>query len=243
MAVRPASDFVLPEVFGRGNDKLGAGILTFSLPAITTCPGSSGLCRALCYADKKNSRFSGDVVQARYDRNWVLAERDDFAEILAKRLQHSRTAVLRWHVSGDVYNAIYATKILQVTRKSPQVQAYLYTRSWRDPAVAAVLSEIAREPNIEVWYSCDRETGIPQPPPRARTAYMLSSPDDTPQTPVDLVFRTDHLRHTVQKYVAGSLVCPVENGVSKAVQCTTCRICFSDPAVYTARRTRNRRSQ
>jgi hypothetical protein len=121
----------------------------------------------------------------------------------------------------------------------PNVKFWFYTRSWQIPKIRQVLEQMAELPNVFMWYSYDQETGGPiGQHPRIRLAYMMVAADDTPDTEPDLFFREHRLRSTIEKHVAGTLVCPAENGVSGHVKCTQCRICLTedDPA----RRTKGR---
>ena len=232
----------LAGVFSEGNDKLGDRVLTFSLPAVLTCPGSSGLCRSLCYADRPQSRFSLPEVRDCYWRNFALSKRDDFAEVVAALLARTRRErpMVRLHVSGDVYDAAYAWKWLKVARSTPRATFWCYTRSWRVPEIRAVLEEWGSLPNMHLWYSYDRETGAPSGQhSRIRTAYLRVDGGDEPEEGPDLYFREHALRKRTEKHVGGTLVCPAENGASK-VRCTSCKVCFTDPEADPARRTRGR---
>jgi hypothetical protein len=235
-------DFRLPDVFSKGNTKLGRDVLTFSLPVITTCPGSSSVCRDLCYADRAQSRFSTPAVRRCYEENLELSKRDDFHLIVTDLLSRPRrdNIMVRLHVSGDYYDEAYARKWLYVVGHSPRITFWCYTRSWRVPAIRPVLEELGGMPNMSLWYSCDKETGRPVDfHPAIRLAYMRIAESDKPAYTPDLYFREHAIRKTVEKHVGGTLVCPPENGVSHSVRCTSCRICVvrSDD---TAKRTKDR---
>lgn len=234
---------LIHEVFSDGNDKLGDRVLSFSLPAVRTCPGSSQRCRDLCYADRPQSRFSSPTVQACYQRNLAFSRRADFARVVTALLARTtrKALLVRLHVSGDFYNRAYVRKWLRVVKATPRATFWCYTRSWRVPEIRPVLEELGALPNMHLWYSYDLETGAPENyGPRIRTAYMRVEEDDQPDKDPDLYFREHVLRKKVEKHVAGTLVCPPENGASKQVQCLTCRVCFTDPVADPARRTRGR---
>lgn len=208
----------------QGNTKLGGGIWTFSLPAGHTCPGLSETCARYCYA--KQGAFGWPSVQGAYGRNWESAQAPDFVKRMRGELLANNVKVCRIHVSGDFYDAAYVTKWLKIVQASRGTRFYAYTRSWKEPKILAKLRELAREKNMHLWFSADRD--MPEPP-RIRgikIAYMATSNADVPERPVDLVFRTN--RYSVRKFMGGSLVCPVEQGVKRKipVTCERCRICF-----------------
>jgi hypothetical protein len=223
---KPPEEMEIFDVVVKGNTKLGKSIHSFSLPAIFTCPGSTIPCRDLCYACRRQSHFMHESVQDRYWSNMAMSLRPDFPMLIAEPLSRIKTPTLRWHVSGDFYDDDYAHKVFQAARMSPRATMTSYTRSWRDPAVARVLVKLAALPNFHLWYSCDYETGKPKAAPaRVRLAYMQTTEEDIPPFPVDLFFRVNNLRNTVRKHIAGTMVCPVENGITQTT-CAQCKVCF-----------------
>lgn len=221
----------------RGNSKLGPKIKSFSLPAVTTCPGRSGLCEKECYANQKQSTFMFPSVKRCYARNYKKSLRKDFADILIRNLKRRRHPLVRLHVSGDFYSAEYAAKWLKIVAASPHVTFWVYTRSWVIPEILPILYQLADLPNIQVWFSKDREMPhMNLEHPNVRWAYMMVDDKDTPIGP-HLYFRLPQHRETVIKQVYGTLVCPVENGVTHST-CQKCGLCFADPKIDHSKRTR-----
>ena len=212
-----------------GNSKLGDGIYTFSLPAVSTCPGSSPACRRECYATRGNFRHA----RPRYRRNLAATRDPGFAARLAAEVRRRWVGCVRVHVSGDFYSADYVRAWIAVARACPGTRFYAYTRSWRVPHLAPALAELARLRNVRLWYSCDRDTGIPdRVPRRVKLAWMMTTPADYPPW-TNLVFRVHRLRRTVAKRVPTTgrvslaLVCPVENGATgHRTDCGRCRLCI-----------------
>jgi hypothetical protein len=134
---------------------------------------------------------------------------------------------VRVHVSGDFYSADYVRAWVAVATACPATRFYAYTRSWRVPHIVPALAELARLRNVRLWYSCDRDTGIPdRVPRRVKLAWMQTAADDLPPR-ADLVFRVHRLRRTVAKRVSLALVCPVENGATgHRTGCGRCRLCI-----------------
>jgi hypothetical protein len=138
--------------------------------------------------------------------------------------------VLRWLVSGDIYSVPFARKLLWVMRRTRHVKHWLYTRSWRDPEIRPWLEKMARLGHVKVWFSCDRETGVPQDPVprRVRLCWMQASHEDLPPEGVPLAFRIRRLRQVPTKRIGLTLVCPPEQGVPRKVEihCDSCGICW-----------------
>jgi hypothetical protein len=80
-------------------------------------------------------------------------------------------------------------------------------------------------PNCTVWFSLDRETGMPDfIPPGVRTAYMQDTEECLPG--VDLVFRT---RRMITLPMAGMTnICPTDtpSGRNGDMNCGPCGLCF-----------------
>jgi len=211
----------------RGNAKLGS-ISIWSIPAVATCPGSSALCRASCYATKGFYQQS-NVIESLFKRLAICASPFFVLwMILSIRLQHSK--VVRIHSAGDFYSSGYIAAWLTIVKACPGVQFFAYTRSWRVPVLRELLVQLSLQPNVQLWYSCDAETGIPvltKEERFIRNAYMAVNLQDIPTRAVDLVFRDYPTRAIVQKHVYGDLVCPAENGTGAHITCDKCQLCFS----------------
>ncbi len=212
-----------------GNRKLGGRLIwSFSLPSglAVTCPGASATCETHCYA-RRFERYRPAAAE-RYQRNFTLSRRRDFARRVRAFIIAHAVRVVRVHVAGDFDSAEYAAKWLHVISRSVKVRFYFYTRSWRLPAVKAVIDQIATLPNCRAWYSCDVDTGVPADlPPGVRVAWLQTAPADLPPSPVHLVFRVRSLR-SAPSPSGGSFVCPAEDGVLRtpAVTCERCGHCW-----------------
>jgi Gene product 88 len=206
-----------------GNGKLGQSIYHFDLPAVSTCPGRSSVCQQVCYAT--SSRFRFPQVQERLQWCHEQSRRKDFSERMAKEIRRKGILVVRIHVSGDFYSAEYAAKWLAVMRECPFAKFFFYTRSWRKPNIAAVLEQMAVLDCCRAWYSCDRETGVPEHVPvGVRLAYLQVSEGEQPEL-VDLMFRARRLR---SQRLPLSLVCPHETPQGKVndTNCGNCGRCW-----------------
>jgi len=206
----------------QGNSKLGRAIHVWSIPAVDTCPGSTVICRSLCYATRHRFRF--DSVKRRLAWNLRQSRRSDFVERMITEIRSSGVLVLRVHVAGDFYDAEYVRKWLAIIKRSPRARFYSYSRSWRIASIASALEELAACSAMRLWYSVDDESGIPATvPPAVRIAYLQTTSATLPSG-ADLVFRPQRLR----SLPALPIVCDSEtvSGKQLAVTCGSCGRCF-----------------
>ena len=137
------------------------GILSWSLQAIDTCPGSSdgngGLVPACqgCYATTGNYRFANVKKPREFNReDW---KRDSWVNDMLIALDNSR--YFRWFDSGDMYDLKLAEKILKVMVYTPHVQHWLPTRMHKFPKFAKVIAKMQSFPNVVVRLSSDSVNG------------------------------------------------------------------------------------
>jgi hypothetical protein len=137
------------------------GILSWSLQALDTCPGSrsddGGLVPACqgCYATTGNYRFSNVKKPREFNReDW---RRDDWIDDMVLALDSSR--YFRWFDSGDMYDLKLAHKILQVMELTPHCKHWLPTRMHKFSKFKRVIERMQSLPNVVVRFSSDSVTG------------------------------------------------------------------------------------
>ena len=120
----------------------------------------------------------------------------------------------------------------------PQRRFFAYTRSWTQPALLPQLIELGELPNMQLWFSEDRETGRSPYVVGVRVAFMVTCKADEQFVPADadLVFRDiAHARlytHAVKR-LNSVLVCPHEQGVKRGalgkapLTCSWCQLCWT----------------
>lgn len=215
-----------------GNSKLGLGVFSFTMPAIATCPGRSGRCSRLCYADRGLYQMPSN--RRSHLDSYTLSQRDDFPAAMTRAVRRAYAQVVRVHTGGDFYDAAYARKWHAIAAACPATTFYAYTRSWRVAEILPALRELAMLPNFQLWFSEDRETGDSPPVPGVRRAFLVADRLDAMVVPEasDLVFR-DKAHHAdgQVKRLGGVLVCPFEQSedLRARVTCASCRICFTAP--------------
>ena len=137
------------------------GILSWSLQALDTCPGSrsddGGLVPACqgCYATTGNYRFANVKAPREFNReDW---QRDDWVRDMVWSLENSR--YFRWFDSGDMYSHDLAWKIYQVMQKTQHVKHWLPTRMHKFAKFRDVIQAMQSLPNVVVRFSSDSVTG------------------------------------------------------------------------------------
>lgn len=137
------------------------GILSWSLQALDTCPGSVNPDGSLvpacsgCYATTGNYVFQN--VKAPRLANRIDWERDEWVSDMVKSLDGSR--YFRWFDSGDMYAIGLAEKMLQVMQATPWVKHWLPTRMMKFPKFAAIIAKMQALPNVMVRFSADTIDG------------------------------------------------------------------------------------
>jgi hypothetical protein len=137
------------------------GILSWSLQAIDTCPGSSdgkgGLVEACqgCYATTGNYRFPNVKAPREFNReDW---KRDSWVDDMVQALDSSR--YFRWFDSGDMYDLKLARKIYYVMVATPWVKHWLPTRMHKFKKFEHLISLMQDLPNVVVRFSSDSVDG------------------------------------------------------------------------------------
>ena len=137
------------------------GILSWSLQALDTCPGSKDSNGELvpacsgCYATTGNYRFS-NVKKPRLENreDW---KRDSWVNEMVIKLDSSR--YFRWFDSGDMYDLRLAEKILEVMEKTPHCKHWMPTRMHKFSKFASVIARMQALPNVVVRFSSDSVSG------------------------------------------------------------------------------------
>jgi hypothetical protein len=156
------------------------GIMSWSLQALDTCPGSKaadgGLVPACqgCYATTGNYRFKNVKAPREFNReDW---QRAAWVDDMIQALDSSR--YFRWFDSGDMYAVELAEKMLQVMAATPWVKHWLPTRMHKFAKFAPVIAAMEALPNVVVRRSSDSVSG--QVIPGATSSTIISSEEQLP---------------------------------------------------------------
>ena len=137
------------------------GILSWSLQALDTCPGSKDsqgelvpACQG-CYATTGNYRFANVKKPREFNReDW---KRDDWVNDMVQALDSSR--YFRWFDSGDMYTLHLAGKIYEVMKATPWVKHWLPTRMHKFNKYKTIIERMQSLPNVVVRFSSDSVSG------------------------------------------------------------------------------------
>lgn len=140
-----------PIKLSRGNEKIYKALI-WNLPALQTCPGSTELCRVICYAKDAEVLYKNVVPQSR-ERNLVIAKLPDFRELMIEKLKRSRLTLMRIHESGDFFNQKYLDDWVAIIKQDPGRTYWAYTKSW-----FLDFTEALKLPNLILRYSVDVTT-------------------------------------------------------------------------------------
>jgi hypothetical protein len=101
------------------------------------------------------------------------------------------------------------------------------------PDILPELVRLASLSNVRVWFSCDRETGLPAAVSNVRTCWLQVEDEEPPapepgQMAIDLVFRTKREGREPATRIGLAMVCPTYNGTDggEGTTCEECRFCF-----------------
>lgn len=102
------------------NDKVQ--FLIFNLPAVTTCPQSTAMCRKACYALKAERLYPS--AKASRERHLEASKRYDFIGAMItlidaeykKAVKKGKKILFRWHESGDIYSLDYMFSIIAIAK-------------------------------------------------------------------------------------------------------------------------------
>ncbi len=109
----------------KGNSKLGA-IPSVSLPSVKTCRQCA--CQEKCYA-KRLERMRPSVRNA-YQHNLDVLLNDPETYWREVEASIMMTRFFRFHVSGDIPNASYFAKMVDVAKRNPHCEILCFTKKY-----------------------------------------------------------------------------------------------------------------
>jgi len=121
-----------------GNRKIGR-VMNVSLPPVVTC-SNCDKCKYFCYDIKACLQYPNTVIDARI-RNYMILkkDRDAFFNRIHLAMQARRkNKFFRWHVSGDILDIDYFSRMIELARLHPDFIIWTYTKNY------AVVNEYCR---------------------------------------------------------------------------------------------------
>lgn len=146
------------------NGKVAKGANSFGLPAGRnfSCPGATSFCERICYAGKLEKVYKG--VSNILVNNWNALKDADIStmvnligdmidEFVVETEKKGGSLDFRIHWDGDFFSRDYAEAWAIVIRDFPEVNFWVYTRSFTDDVF--VIDLLAGIPNLTVYLSAD----------------------------------------------------------------------------------------
>lgn len=184
------------------NGNLRMDIPTFSLPAITTCKGSTEHCKKWCYARKAEKRFPNVIKKRRenYIRSkWKL----NFIGKISSEMCDISNKYIRIHQSGDFYSQRYLNKWFKICKAFPKKKFLVYTQMYR--------LDFSKKPkNLVIYYSVWDDSNKNKIPKNGLKAYVMDN-------------GYNHIaNYDIPKETK---ICP--KGRGKSIKCNDCMWCFN----------------
>lgn len=110
------------------NSKTGKACLNIAFPLVTCRPDAP--CREGCYAGKGCQQIA--TVQGAYYRNLRLYydDPDNFFEQIYCKVKFSGLPKVRWQDSGDMPDAEFFDRVIELCNKTPNVKHMLFTKKY-----------------------------------------------------------------------------------------------------------------
>ena len=164
----------------KGNSKLGA-IPSVSLPAVLTCRQCA--CQKKCYA-RKLERLRPSVREA-YRRNLDVLNTDPDTYWREVEAAVMLSRFFRFHVSGDIPDASYFKRMVEIAERNPHCQILCFTKKY-ETVNAAVAAGCKIPDNLHIIFSAwvglsmVNPFSFPEAHVRYRDGSTTASPDAHP---------------------------------------------------------------
>jgi Gene product 88 len=214
----------------------------------TCCAKGSGIasptCRSICYC--QNFYLDrGRILYPKQEKTFKISQLPEFSDIMIGAVHTAAVAHFRLHSFGEFYSLKYMEDWIRIIKECDGVTFLAYTRTWRIAEWLPTLNRLAALPGMNLFFSYDRDTGLPPTIPNVRRAWLAATDNEPPPiTPhkQDVIFRgtaelTEEIPDNRRRYtlaendgnLGGFFTCPHENGKSKTEStkdCVSCRHCF-----------------
>lgn len=144
--------------------KLGVGIGTVNLPAITTCRMDAP-CKKGCYACKGNFMYTNVKTSLQKNLDAFIEDPDRFFTVLHNQLEMIPYKFFRWFSSGDIVNERFLEGMCWLARKHKGTQFLCFTKKYE--LVNEYLNHHRKPKNLILVFSnwgnwvCDNPHNLP----------------------------------------------------------------------------------
>ncbi len=150
-----------------GNTKLGS-IPSFSLPPAITCPGSTALCRKICYAASSERRYYR--TRNCWANNLTAVKAEKWTENMVHHIYCQCSRYWRIHVAGDFFSQDYLDQWIELAKIFSEIQFLAFTKSFK--------LDFSKAPtNLNILWSVFPDTIMEDIPPGARAITTIPGHD------------------------------------------------------------------
>ena len=184
------------------NSKTGKACLNLAFPLVTCRPDAP--CRPDCYAGKGCQQIA--TVQGAYYRNLRLYydDPDNFFTQIYCKIKFSGLPKVRWFDSGDIADAEFFSRMVDLCKKTPEVKHMAFTKKY-DIVNEYISKNGALPDNLNVMFSA------------WDVLWHVDNPHNLPVSYVD--FNDKRLNPEFPK---NAFRCP-----GRASTCSACGVCFN----------------
>lgn len=201
-----------------------------------SCPGQTSICGKVCYAGRLEKAYKGfgAVMLSNWDAITQMTPREMrealsalIADFVKQCDKWNADKIFRIHHDGDFFSRDYADAWAYVCRAFPDVQFWVYTRSFT-PGIN-VVDLIADIPNLSVYLSVDTDN----------MRYARAITDEYPSVKLAALMQTmgeaAGMIRGIREDVRPGAACPENIGripliTAEGGACKTCDICVSGKA-------------
>ena len=134
----------------KGNRKIGF-VPNVSLAPIVTCGKMCKYCKSLCYDGKACLQYKNVLDARARNTALMLSNMQEYFRQVHEFLAHTKKTVFRFHVGGEIPNAIYFDYVLDIVKDFPHINFWLYTKQYG--IVNSILSQTEKPENLQIMIS------------------------------------------------------------------------------------------
>jgi hypothetical protein len=210
-------------LLSQGNSKLGEGIHGWTIPAVDTCPGKTPCCSKVCFGT--HGRFVTGTMRRLNVWRYEQSKKASFVDRMCDEIRRRGVLVLRVHVVGDFATPRYTSKWIEIAARCSATRMFAYSRSWRVEKIRPLLYAFGALPNVRLWLSADKDSGMPTAvPPGIRVAWLQV--DEQAPNGGDLVFQVRKLRRLALPLAVPICDQETPSGKERGTNCSSCRVCW-----------------
>lgn len=124
----------------------------FNLPAMTSCPGATDKCKAVCYANSGRYLMNGKWTT---DHNWSVIQKDPTAVERIRWPRSKDVQDFRLMSAGDIFSLEFGRSVFKMCDLNPHLGFWAYSRSFA--ILRELLTERSVPENLTLFVSADED--------------------------------------------------------------------------------------